>query len=301
MAAGATEPLDKGPKLAKGLSEFLAKILEQLLLSSWLPSAALVIGATYLFALRAELDAPTVCVGSQCTWAHTMTQAGARLAEMSFGGAVVIVAVIVVITMLTQAFTFEAIRALEGYWGANAFMRWLGRRGVNWHRARRDRLRERLSELQGQMRDGAFSAIRVRNSELAKQGDHPLLRPNELEVLLASLEGREPTVELTEEEFQRSSTFDWKAYADPQLRLQETILSKRLDSYPRTGWVMPTKLGNILRHHEQNMGVSNIESFIQDNFDVLLMALAEIRQGCSSKFPTLGGCHCSGRRVPVAA
>jgi putative transposase len=32
-----------------------------------------------------------------------------------------------------------------------------------------------------------------------------------------------------------------------------------------------------------------------------LMALAEIRQGCSSKFPTLGGCHCSGRRVPVAA
>mgnify|MGYP001007787900 CR=1 FL=1 len=32
-----------------------------------------------------------------------------------------------------------------------------------------------------------------------------------------------------------------------------------------------------------------------------MMALAEIRQGCSSKFPTLGGCHCSGRRVPVAA
>jgi hypothetical protein len=32
-----------------------------------------------------------------------------------------------------------------------------------------------------------------------------------------------------------------------------------------------------------------------------LMALAEIPQGRSSKFPTLGGCHCSGRRVPVAA
>lgn len=36
-------------------------------------------------------------------------------------------------------------------------------------------------------------------------------------------------------------------------------------------------------------------------FDYRVMALAEIRQGCSSKFPTLGGCHCSGRRVPVAA
>jgi hypothetical protein len=33
----------------------------------------------------------------------------------------------------------------------------------------------------------------------------------------------------------------------------------------------------------------------------VVMALAEIPQGRSSKFPTLGGCHCSGRRVPVAA
>ena len=32
-----------------------------------------------------------------------------------------------------------------------------------------------------------------------------------------------------------------------------------------------------------------------------VMALGEIPQGRSSNFPTLGGCHCSGRRVPVAA
>ena len=32
-----------------------------------------------------------------------------------------------------------------------------------------------------------------------------------------------------------------------------------------------------------------------------VMPLAESPQGCSSKVPTLGGCHCSGRRVPVAA
>ena len=35
--------------------------------------------------------------------------------------------------------------------------------------------------------------------------------------------------------------------------------------------------------------------------DVPVMALAEIPQGRSSKFLTLGGSHCSGRRVPVAA
>ena len=32
-----------------------------------------------------------------------------------------------------------------------------------------------------------------------------------------------------------------------------------------------------------------------------VMALGESPQGRSSNFPTLGGCHCSGRRVPVAA
>ena len=36
-------------------------------------------------------------------------------------------------------------------------------------------------------------------------------------------------------------------------------------------------------------------------FSPVLMALAGFPQGCSSKFPTLGGGHCSGRRVPVAA
>jgi hypothetical protein len=42
-----------------------------------------------------------------------LTDAGARLGNMSPGGAVIIVTVIVVSTMLTQAFTFEAIRFLE--------------------------------------------------------------------------------------------------------------------------------------------------------------------------------------------
>ena len=36
-------------------------------------------------------------------------------------------------------------------------------------------------------------------------------------------------------------------------------------------------------------------------FSPALMALGESPQGRSSNFPTLGGCHCSGRRVPVAA
>ena len=38
-----------------------------------------------------------------------------------------------------------------------------------------------------------------------------------------------------------------------------------------------------------------------DNRIFQFCSLGEIPQGRSSNFPTLGGCHCSGRRVPVAA
>lgn len=59
----------------------------------------------------------------------------------------------------------------------------------------------------------------------------------------------------------------------------------------RVGWTFHRTTDNELLLAEQD-GCGDRSS---------LMALAEIRQGCSSKFPTLGGCHCSGRRVPVAA
>jgi DNA replication protein DnaC len=47
--------------------------------------------------------------------------------------------------------------------------------------------------------------------------------------------------------------------------------------------------------------ISSIPAPTQQALRTLVMALTGIPQGCSSNFPTLGGCHCSGRRVPVAA
>jgi hypothetical protein len=266
----AAEPsADKsGPEVVKGLSEFFAKVLNQLLLSSWLPAAAVVVGGVYVLALRQELDNPTQCEDG-CSWATGLVGAAARLADLSVGGAVVLLILIIVATMLTQAFTFEAIRFLEGYWGANRIMRMCGKGGVAFHERRRRRLSDRQQKLRSQIADGTFRAIRNENSRRAELGAPPLLSAKMLEGLHAKLQVRKPGEALSEAEFQAVMAFPWEQYADPQLRLQKVVVENRLAVYPKEGWLMPTMLGNILRRHEQQMNVRNVESFVQDHFDEL--------------------------------
>ena len=272
MSPGA--PTQEGPRLAKGLSEFFAKVLEQLLLSSWLASAAIVVAGVYLFGLRAELDNPAACKAKQCWWPHTLTEAGERLSHMTVGGAVVILAVVIVTTMLTQAFTFEAIRALEGYWAANRALKKPATWGIRWHTGRRASLRKRLVGTEADIRESAFSAIRAKNSALVGANKDALLTPDQLEVLLAGLEGRKATVTLSgADDYEVAVGFDWEKYANPQLRLTHAMLSDRLKSFPDSGWVMPTKLGNILRRSEQDLGVEDVEPFVQDHFDDLPASL----------------------------
>lgn len=46
-------------KATETLSQFVARVLNQLSLSAWLPSAALVLGATWILTLGAVIDAKT--------------------------------------------------------------------------------------------------------------------------------------------------------------------------------------------------------------------------------------------------
>ena len=137
------------------LSQLLAKILNQLSLSAWLPSAALVLIIAFILELGANLDPPpprTLETTSHTTtpsWtvndvlAHTFSTVG----HASFGAVTLLIVVIVVATMITQAFSFEAIRLLEGYWGPNEqvdkYADWWCKR----HQERWAALRERYDAL----------------------------------------------------------------------------------------------------------------------------------------------------------
>ena len=108
----------KAAGTAKGsetLSQFLARVLDQLSLSAWLPSASLVLVIGIAFSLRGVLDHSAAPAGA----VPKITRAVALLAGSGLGGALLALGAVVVLTMLTQAFAFEAIRVLEGYWGTS--------------------------------------------------------------------------------------------------------------------------------------------------------------------------------------
>ena len=78
----------------------------------------------------------------------------------------------------------------------------------------------------------------------------------------------------------------------------EVVVRNALDAR-LTDWARQRNVSDWLEHNPlDSRGRADIQKATQR---AALMALGEIPQGRSSNFPTLGGCHCSGRRVPVAA
>ena len=83
--------------------------------------AALVMAVVFLVQVRSERGSPT--------------EAFKKITEFGFPQVVVGVAAVIVGTVATQAFEFEAIRALEGYWGPgrirDAVARWRCERHIS--------------------------------------------------------------------------------------------------------------------------------------------------------------------------
>src|SRR5262249_21478237 len=86
-----------------GVSQFITKVLNQLSLSAWLPSALFVGTAFLLLEVHSQKVAN---IGDAIT----------ALTNKTLGTIIVLVFALVLGTMITQAFEFAAIRCLEGYW-----------------------------------------------------------------------------------------------------------------------------------------------------------------------------------------
>lgn len=96
--AGAAEPPPEG------ISQFIAKILDQLNVSSWLPGTMFVGNAALLLQLYRQGNVD-------------IAAAAVALTSSPLGVLIVIFFGVVLAAMVAQAFAFEVIRLLEGYWG----------------------------------------------------------------------------------------------------------------------------------------------------------------------------------------
>src|SRR6185437_10040384 len=103
------------PRYQESLSQLVARILDQLSVSAWLPAAILV--ATLLIA------------GSIRSAGGDFHAALTSIVSMNAASLILLTGAVILATTLTQAFEFEAIRLLEGYWGPGLVGRAPGRLG----------------------------------------------------------------------------------------------------------------------------------------------------------------------------
>lgn len=213
---------------AEGINALITRILEQLSLSAWLPAAFFTSSMALLQRFQAN---GRVDVG----------QAIRDITENPAGFLVLLTPLLVVATMVTQAFSFTAIRTLEGYWRgwgpAGAFRSTL----IKLQLRRKSSLhRRRLSA-----NSRAFAAARPK---MLKHLSHPIV--NYLEAM--ALEIDPPAVD-DEADRDQLKYLQWRTHCDPWRLAKIDSLIREEKRYPQSRRVMPTKLGNVLRAAEDSL------------------------------------------------
>lgn len=96
-----------------------------------------------------------------------------------------------------------------------------------------------------------------------------------LSVLGARVLGTPPLVDLSgaEEEIVKPLETDWELFAPPDPPRRRANVDKRLADYPAAERMLPTRLGNILRAHEDQIRRVRVGSFVQEVFDDLPLGL----------------------------
>jgi hypothetical protein len=188
------------------------------------------------------------------------------------------VVAITVLTMLTQAFSFEAIRVLEGYWGTARVVERVAEYRVSRHRRRRERLFQRRQELIRLAWLGAKERIERIETERRRRGQRRVMTAAMIGRLEAQiLRTKTPRGKVTPEQQKRVDTYEWERWAQADVLRRRVNVDKRLRDYPGTERILPTRLGNVLRAHENQIRKDRdeLESFVQQIFDKLTPSLQE--------------------------
>lgn len=258
---------DAAASAAKGatetLTQLLAKILNQLSLSSWLPSAALVLIVTFAFNLAQQVSGR----GQPVPLGQALGPTIASLSNVGFGGVTLLVMVVVVTTMLTQAFAFVSIRFLEGYWGTSEYLDRIASKMCSHHEDVRDGLAERYRSLSQTAWQEVEAAV---STETKPGGSEPKFSPAMLSKLKELVLGTPSDQQLTEEEQGVFDRYAWDSHVDKDTLRQQRVVGNRLSDYPAIiSHIMPTRLGNILRRYEDDTHQDDVEHFVERVYDSL--------------------------------
>lgn len=206
------------------VSQVAGRVLEQLSTSSWLPSGVIVATAV----LNYEL------VSNQGSLESAISDIGqATLPQL-----LLFIASLTLTTVLAQAFEFEAIRFLEGYWnGAIGSRPWMI--GTRYQRRRRRTMTEAIAASKAAV---AESVRAVLNAEEPGLGDY--FRDRFLCLPIRKRIRRFET---------RCNKINWAEVADPELVSRYFANSRRPSRWFPTdeAELLPTTLGNVMKRYEE--------------------------------------------------
>jgi hypothetical protein len=228
-----------------GVSAFIARVLDQLALSAWLPAAFLIAGAAVLLEFRSLKSASILGAVGKLT-AHPLQVL------------TIMIPLLIVATVVTQAFSFEAIRALEGYWGRRGISGFASKLMIRRHHHKKRIIIERRQE-------ESVKAFRSALSDVVLDSDDVTGRI--ARAVLAQLSGRSseaPDLQGSEVEVFVKAIQTWRDQADAwRLARVDRLLSEE-KAYPVDSRILPTRLGNLIRATEdelRNAG-GDVRSFV---------------------------------------
>jgi hypothetical protein len=186
-------------------------------------------------------------------------EAVSDLTEQPLGVLLFVVFALILTTMITQAFQFEVIRILEGYWGTTRPTTWIADLCIEAHIRRRDRLADRVE----QARRSAFAA--AREEMLDKEIERMLI-----DILESDFRGQESPSSASDTRVKEARSMGWHVFAPPSMLRRVDSAKIKLDMYPERYRLLPTLLGNTLRSFEDELTIADggdLQGFIMRNYD----------------------------------
>jgi hypothetical protein len=233
-----------GSKASDGISAFVAKVLDQLALSAWLPAAFLTVSLAALLQFRSMRSA-------------NLLNAVRQLTKDPVQVLVIMIPLLIIATVVTQAFSFEAIRMLEGYWRGRGPISF-ARTSMIWlHVHRKKRItNSKYREYK--------KALRAAMPELILYQGVPVEVFKAIETELTGGDQDFSSFSNEQVEMFANAIKTWR-YSGNAWRLEKVdrLLAEE-KCYPRDSRILPTKLGNLIRATEDELTHSHgdVQSFV---------------------------------------
>jgi hypothetical protein len=230
------------PSEPENLSAFVARVLNQLSLSAWLPGAFLIVAVSTLAWFRMN-SAVTLC--------------GAGLFVQHAWIPILVLAVpaLVMATLLTQAFSFEAIRALEGYWPSGGPFAWLSHVLLRFRRWRKHAIERRYKKVD-------LAAFLSAKGTILTAGTDPIV----VAAIEQDLRELPRNIALTDDQFDVLEAFKRHEHYAPWDMSKLLRLEQLRAECPVSSRLMPTRLGNVLRAAEDRLqSPGHVEGFVMRN------------------------------------